>query len=580
MTITGTSVLQRDPGATVTLAPYGPRGPVIIGTSSTPITVATGPVTFTMVEYGLGFAPGIRVRATAVDPTTGAPTTNWVEGVVTDYSTDNTLDVTVDLIAGTGIWSSWQITVAGQPGLQGPTGPTGATGQVPEAPSDHIKYARMDAAWVSVTADLNLKAPILSPIFTGDPQSVTPATADNDTSIATTAYVKANLALAQPLDADLTSLAGASVTAKLYYRKAADTWVPLTMGSGITLDTTTDTLNVIAGGGNVSNSGTPVVNDLAQWASTNTIKSLPISGLYNGVTFTGTTTFSGPAIHSAAATFSGPATFSAAATAPTPAANDNSTTIATTAYVRSVVRETFGVRGLTGSANGTTINLAYQECLVRNAAGVGYLLIGPISGAISPGTVGANGCDVALTDGDVSFYTIWGATPGAAFICSNANPATGPALPSGFTHWGYLTTVKRSSGNFFYVAIRGNKVIYANAASILSGGSSSAWATVSASAYVPSIATNMMLNGIFGGTTSSSGGGALWFYLGWNSTVLYSTLVNCAFASMANYGSMQAILPNVNQTVWWCWADAGGAGNFASSTFSINVMGFEVPNNT
>lgn len=37
----------------------------------------------------------------------------------------------------------------------------------------------------------DLKAPIASPIFTGDPKAPTPATADNDTSIATTEFVKA-----------------------------------------------------------------------------------------------------------------------------------------------------------------------------------------------------------------------------------------------------------------------------------------------------------------------------------------------------------------------------------------------------
>jgi hypothetical protein len=42
--------------------------------------------------------------------------------------------------------------------------------------------------------NINLKANIASPVFTGDPQAPTPATADNDTSIATTAYVKANVA--------------------------------------------------------------------------------------------------------------------------------------------------------------------------------------------------------------------------------------------------------------------------------------------------------------------------------------------------------------------------------------------------
>jgi len=40
------------------------------------------------------------------------------------------------------------------------------------------------------TADA-LKANLASPVFTGDPTAPTPATADNDTSIATTAYVKA-----------------------------------------------------------------------------------------------------------------------------------------------------------------------------------------------------------------------------------------------------------------------------------------------------------------------------------------------------------------------------------------------------
>jgi hypothetical protein len=40
-------------------------------------------------------------------------------------------------------------------------------------------------------AALDLKAPLASPVFTGDARSVTPATSDNDTSIATTAFVKA-----------------------------------------------------------------------------------------------------------------------------------------------------------------------------------------------------------------------------------------------------------------------------------------------------------------------------------------------------------------------------------------------------
>jgi hypothetical protein len=49
--------------------------------------------------------------------------------------------------------------------------------------------------WVNDCIDDNLVAyaPLASPAFTGNPTSITPATTDNDTSIATTAYVKNNL---------------------------------------------------------------------------------------------------------------------------------------------------------------------------------------------------------------------------------------------------------------------------------------------------------------------------------------------------------------------------------------------------
>ena len=59
------------------------------------------------------------------------------------------------------------------------------------------KYAREDHKHPSDTAKLDSAtaattyAPIASPTFTGDPKAPTPATADNDTSIATTAFVKA-----------------------------------------------------------------------------------------------------------------------------------------------------------------------------------------------------------------------------------------------------------------------------------------------------------------------------------------------------------------------------------------------------
>ncbi len=103
-----------------------------------------------------------------------------------------------------------------------------------------------------------------SPTFTGDPKAPTPATADNDTSIATTAYVKANLATYQPLDADLTAISALAGTNTIYYRSAPDIWSPVTF-SGISFSG--GVLTVTAGGGNVNNSGTPVAGQIAQWTS-------------------------------------------------------------------------------------------------------------------------------------------------------------------------------------------------------------------------------------------------------------------------------------------------------------------------
>jgi hypothetical protein len=66
------------------------------------------------------------------------------------------------------------------------------------APSDLDTLAKIAAAldddpdFAGTMSDaLDLKAPLDSPVFTGNPTAPTPATSDNDTSIATTAFVKA-----------------------------------------------------------------------------------------------------------------------------------------------------------------------------------------------------------------------------------------------------------------------------------------------------------------------------------------------------------------------------------------------------
>ena len=130
-----------------------------------------------------------------------------------------------------------------------------------DAPADDLTYGRMNGAWVEIAGGgeiswgdittkpttisgygitdaytktqvdtaLNGKAALASPIFTGDPQAPTPGVNDNDTSIATTAYVKSQdygskayigqeIATRQPLHANLTGLAAVPSTLGLVYQ--------------------------------------------------------------------------------------------------------------------------------------------------------------------------------------------------------------------------------------------------------------------------------------------------------------------------------------------------------------------------
>ena len=78
----------------------------------------------------------------------------------------------------------------------------GAVAGIGDAPSDATFYGRKSAGWVhpaitdvtGLQAALTAKAALASPVFTGNPTAPTPAVSDNDTSIATTAFVTAAVA--------------------------------------------------------------------------------------------------------------------------------------------------------------------------------------------------------------------------------------------------------------------------------------------------------------------------------------------------------------------------------------------------
>lgn len=125
-------------------------------------------------------------------------------------------------------------------------------------------------------------APLASPIFTGDPQAPTPATADNDTSIATTAFVKAQGYVIggpyQPLNADLTAIAALTGTNTIYYRSGTNVWSPVIVSTGLNFAGGALTATA-GGGGNVSNSGTPTAGQYAQWTDATHVQGVAASWL-------------------------------------------------------------------------------------------------------------------------------------------------------------------------------------------------------------------------------------------------------------------------------------------------------------
>jgi microcystin-dependent protein len=108
-----------------------------------------------------------------------------------------------------------------------------------------------------------------SPTLVGDPKAPTATPGDNDTTIATTAFVQAAVAAggtAAPASAEyITSSPNASLSAeRVLTNSATITWDFTVAGQA--------KANTAAGGGNVSNSGTPAANQYARWVTAVTIQ--------------------------------------------------------------------------------------------------------------------------------------------------------------------------------------------------------------------------------------------------------------------------------------------------------------------
>jgi hypothetical protein len=249
-------------------------------------------------------------------------------------------------------------------------------------PADYITSVTAPLAVTTgnLTVDLSTYAPLASPAFTGNPTAPTPSIGDNDTSIATTAFVKAQGYLYAPTISwsygaveDGSTVTGLSVltTATNFLFSASTTSYGAT--GGVPIENESGSFNLTKSGlslyryplYNGQNPASPTVGGELNYDSETAVLTLraftaaptdnTITIAPTGITFPDTTvqTIAFPGF-TGYATLASPA-FTGNPTAPTPATSDNDTSIATTAYVKA---QDFGDRYLTTSTTSNTINNA------------------------------------------------------------------------------------------------------------------------------------------------------------------------------------------------------------------------------
>ncbi|MEY3851264.1 MAG: Nitrincola phage, partial [Verrucomicrobiota bacterium] len=106
-------------------------------------------------------------------------------------------------------------TLTGSVGVPGPAGPGVPAGGTAGQYLQKIDGVDYNTDWVTI--NLSAYAPLNSPVFTGDARAVTPTFGDNDTSIATTAFVQSALlggtAVARNLEVEVRNQSGSTIPA-------------------------------------------------------------------------------------------------------------------------------------------------------------------------------------------------------------------------------------------------------------------------------------------------------------------------------------------------------------------------------
>jgi hypothetical protein len=265
--------------------------------------------------------------------------------------------------------------------------------------------------------------------------------------------------------------------------------------------------------------GTLAVGQLPAIISANQINGSNLSSLATGIlkntTSTGVPTIAvagtdyvAPSgnITGTAANLSGTPALPNGTTATTQTTGDNSTKLATTAYVSaaltSVGASTVGIAGafrnLVASATGlnTNVSVTADEVMLENSSNY-YVTVRGVSLTIACTTSGANGLDTNTVAAS-TWYSVWVINNGTTTAGLLSLSATAPTLPSGYTYKARVGWIKTGSGSPYYpLAFKqlGRRVQYMSYPPLIASGtagsqSTPTWVAVTVSgASIPTTAS-------------------------------------------------------------------------------------------
>lgn len=187
----------------------------------------------------------------------------------------------------------------------------------------------------------------------------------------------------------------------------------------------------------------------------------------------------------------------------------------------------------------------------------------------------------------VHFYDIWdGVAVNPVTISSLAAPPTGPALPTGYTHWAYATTVMTDAvPNLRKVRVAGSMVIYESPFEILSGGVAVVETAVSVAVFVPAIALRYTIGPrgtapaggrIIGDAGSLAIGRAIIRIVsGFDFAALISFNDNVSLNQGINKVPTSIELLNLSQQFFYTWNVPNGT---LADGLSLSIYNYRVPN--